>query len=354
MRRWREICAAALGLLAGACVRAAPETARGVPAAEAAYAHVLLISVDGLRPDALGGVGANLSGFARLLAGASTLDARTDPDWTVTLPNHVSMVTGRFVEGPQGHHWRHNDVPPPDLRLRADLPSVFESVAAAGGRCALFAAKEKFVLMTRSWNGTDRASEDGPIHAYAIRADAHEIAAEIRGFWDAAETASRTFAFAHVMECDIAGHAGGWDLAAGSEYMTAVARVSESLTEIFAWLDAHPQRADRTALILTTDHGGGTPFRNHHGEGRAAANFTIPFAIWTGDGAAVGDLYASNTASRARPGGADPRPGAPGPPPIRSADAANLALDLLGLPPLPGATVNAAQDLRWHKGGGRE
>ncbi len=352
MRRWSGICAAALGLIAGACARTAPDTARGVPAAEAAYAHVLLISVDGLRPDALAGAGARLSGFTRLLAGASTLDARTDPDWTVTLPNHVGMVTGRHVEGPQGHHWRHNDLPPPDLRLRADLPSVFETVAFAGGRCALFAAKEKFALMPRSWNGADGAREGGPIHAYAIRADAPGIAAEIRGFWDAAGAATRTFAFAHVAECDVAGHAGGWDLAAGSEYMTAVARADEFLTSLFAWLDAHPERAARTALILTADHGGGTPFRDHHGAGRAAANFTVLFAIWSGNGATGGDLYALNAASRARPGGTDPRPGAPGPPPIRSADAANLALDLLGLPPLPGSSVNAAQDLRWREGGG--
>jgi hypothetical protein len=34
------------------------------------------------------------------------------------------------------------------------------------------------------------------------------------------------------------------------------------------------------------------------------------------------------------------------PPPIRSAEAGNLALQLMGLPPIPGSVANATHDLR--------
>ena len=62
-----------------------------------------------------------------------------------------------------------------------------------------------------------------------------------------------------------------------------------------------------------------------------------------------GDLYAINLGSRRHPGTGQPPYGETGStPPIRNADAGNLALRLLGLPPIPdaGASVNRNQDLR--------
>jgi hypothetical protein len=52
-----------------------------------------------------------------------------------------------------------------------------------------------------------------------------------------------------------------------------------------------------------------------------------------------------NPWTRAEPGlarpGNDQRPG-----PIRNGEAGNVALDLLGLPPVQGSTLNGAHDLR--------
>jgi hypothetical protein len=51
---------------------------------------VVVISIDGLNPRALRALGAAGAGIMR--DGASTLNARTDRDSTMTLPNHTGIV----------------------------------------------------------------------------------------------------------------------------------------------------------------------------------------------------------------------------------------------------------------------
>ena len=62
-------------------------------------AHLIRFE-DTLRPDAAAAMARlRQQGFAPELLSGDPLDARTDPDWTVTLPNHTGMLTGRLVEG---------------------------------------------------------------------------------------------------------------------------------------------------------------------------------------------------------------------------------------------------------------
>ena len=60
---------------------------------------MLAVSIDGLRSAAIPQLGrAGTPTLHRLIAqGASTLNARTEREMTVTLPNHTGMVTGRRI-----------------------------------------------------------------------------------------------------------------------------------------------------------------------------------------------------------------------------------------------------------------
>jgi hypothetical protein len=82
---------------------------------------------------------------------------------------------------------------------------------------------------------------------------------------------------------------------------------------------------------------------DHGGEGWDYSNvvlpqvFTIPFYVRSPGIAGGVDLYTLTT-NRVDPGGSRPSYSEPDQP-IRNGDAGNLALDLLGLPPIPGSLM---------------
>jgi hypothetical protein len=65
-------------------------------------------------------------------------------------------------------------------------------------------------------------------------------------------------------------------------------------------------------------------------------NFRIPLIVWEGGDGEPSDLYAAFP-DRARPARDTRIARDENPQPIRNADAGNLALELLGLPPIPGS-----------------
>ena len=328
-------------------VPAAVEPARHV------FDHALLISVDGLRSDALiAGTAHDLPGFSRLRSGASTLNARTDPDMTVTLPNHTAMLTGRPVMGPDGHGWTKNDDADPSETLHSHhgsyLCGIFDVAHDRGFKTALFAGKTKFSLYDVSWNETNGApdvtgEDDGrdKIDVYGYTDKTPEIGDDVIKSLGAGE---KTLVFAHFAITDFTAHAYGWDVGQGSKYLQAVASVDREIVRILDAITASELLRGKTAIVLTTDHGGGAPFKSHD-QAHMWIDYTIPFIVWTGDGGAALDLYAINPTTRKDPSISRPRTGDPGLPPIRNADAGNLVLDLLGLPPIPGSVIDREQDL---------
>lgn len=327
------------------------------PAADAppaAFDHVVVISVDGLRGDALVALPpAELPGFARLRRGASTLNARTDPDWTVTLPNHASMLTGRPVEGAGGHGWTANGEPALGATLHANrgayVAGAFDVAHDRGLRTALFAGKTKFSLFDASWDAANGAPDRVPpdhgrdkLDLYARLETAGEVTDRLLA---SLGEGGRSLSLAHYPGPDLAAHAHGWDVSRGSRYLAAVAAVDRELVRLLDALAADARLRGRVAVILTADHGGAAPFKSHT-EAHMAVNYTIPFVAWTGADHGGLDLYELNAGLRRDPSIHRPSLADAGPPPIRNGDAANLALALLGLPPVPGSTFGAAQDLR--------
>lgn len=313
-------------------VPAEPQEVESKPSAQrGAFEHVIIISVDGLRADAIMALDDDDAHLVRLAKRAGTLNARADQHMTVTLPNHASMMTGRLVRGPDGHRWEGNSTPEEGQTIHDNageqLSSVFDVAKQAGVRTALISGKTKFALFEVGFAaGLDMSVQVDPLDA-SLATEA--LLADL-------PKAARSLHFVHYALTDYAGHGFGWDLTPESSYLTAVVQIDREIGRIIAAVDSDESLAGSTALIITADHGGGAPHQSHE-EPEFWINYVIPFLVRAGE--PVGDLYALNADSRADPGIGH------GESPIRNSDAANLALDLLGLDAIPGSTVNADQDL---------
>jgi hypothetical protein len=324
---------ACAGVPAGETPRPAERTqhaqARQAPEADS----VLAISIDGMSVRAVRKLGRkqlpNLYRFMR--AGASTMNARTAREMTVTLPNHTGMVTGRRIAAAKGGHgvtWNDNRLRPHTVQEAAghDVASVFSVVDTAGGSTALFAAKTKFTLWDRSWpDAIDRVTidEDNAALVDALVADLDQ---------------DRDFRFLHLSPPDVAGHAHGW---MSKRYLRAVRTADRLLGEVVAAVNADPARKAGTTILLTSDHGGHGP---SHDNARLLDNYRVVFMA---RGAAVDrgvDLYAINPAY-ADPGTRRTGYGARRQP-VRNGMVANLALDLLDLPAVEGSELDDQLDLR--------
>ncbi len=341
----RSITPALSSLVLVAAVVSAPPTASARPVEQPSSAapverrsvdpQVLAISVDALNPQALRKLGHRRAPHLwRLVdAGAATLQARSQFELTVTLPNHTSMVTGRNITASERGHgvtW-NDDLPdrPPTVQAAAghQVQSLFSTAHRAGVSTALFATKTKFSLFQRSWPaGLDRVTIKEEQDAAVVKAARRDLLRRDRGV-----------TFLHLGLPDQVGHARGF---MGRAYLRAVHRVDVLLGTI---LDAADNRAalDDLTIILTADHGG-RPGTRDHSAADELADYRVPFLVW-GPGVSPADLYDLN------PGYRDPhrsRPGLRGKQPVRNGDVANVALGLLGLDPVPGSRFGVKRPLR--------
>lgn len=327
-----------LAVLAFGCSADASARER-VPTAGAtvtnAVTKVVVVSIDGLMPRAIRELGREgTPNLHRLMdEGASTLNARTERELTITLPNHTGMVTGRRVAAARGGHgvtWNDERTDPATVQEAAgeDVSSVFRVVDSGTRDTALFASKTKFSLFERSW--------DAAVDKYRYRADNATLMRLARR--DLVDHDHRAFSFVHLSKPDEVGHTSGW---MSSDYLHAVTLVDGLLGDLMATIENHPQKLGaHTVLIVTADHGGSGLT---HDEADQLRNYRVPFLVW-GEGVGAGaDLYDLNDdyadPGRRRTRYSDDKQ------PVRNGAVANLVTDLLGLGPVPDSEHDAGQDL---------
>jgi predicted AlkP superfamily pyrophosphatase or phosphodiesterase len=203
--------------------------------------RVLLISVDGLRPDLA--LRADAPAIRALMKrGSFSLWAQTTA-LAVTLPSHVSMLTG---VPPSQHGVDWNSALPEKRGVYSAWPTLFEIARRAGYTTAMAAGKPKFTTLakpgTLDWSFVPDSS---------ITPDL-EVTDRAVGW---IERSAPQVLFVHLPEVDSAGHGYGWG---SPEQLAAIAGADRCRL-----LDALEKRGvmDSTLVLVTADHGGAG--RNH-------------------------------------------------------------------------------------------
>lgn len=198
--------------------------------------HVLIVSIDGLRPDCM--LRAETPNLRALMSrGSFTMYARTT-DIAITTPSHISMLTGVT---PERHGILFNGDPPADAKIL--VPTIFDLAHDAGLSTAMAAGKRKFTLFTWTkhvdWSSiaTEPAGPDA-----AVGTAAEQIVREHQP----------RLMLVHFPGADGSGHGIGWGT---PEQMATIGKIDQALGGVLRAYDS-AGLAGSTYIIVTADHGG--------------------------------------------------------------------------------------------------
>jgi len=253
----------------------------------AAIKHVVIISEDGLRPDALMGVRPPVH-EAVMKRAAYSLHARTIRRAS-TLPSHAAMLSGFDIKE-HGLYWNSWK---PD-RGYIHVPTVFDAAKKSGGESAAFIGKRKLEHIAHP-GSVDVVSRPG----YFCKKVVDEAA---RYF----VTERPAIEFIHFSDPDDLGHSDGW---MSDPQLESVRHTDKCLGTLLDAVSA--AGLDReTLFIISADHGG----HGHNHDGKIPEDRLIPWIAW-GPGIRPGHQIASD---------------------ISTTDTAATALWVLGYPAPPG------------------
>ena len=225
--------------------------------------HVVIISLDGMRPDAIGKFGART--IQRLMReGTYTLQAQTILP-SKTLPSHTSMLTGVDVDQ-HGIDWNSDQT---DAHGHVDVPTVFGLAKARGFRTAAFFSKTKFHhLESPGTIDYVRSPKGGLFDSQWL---APYTVSQVAKYLETTPEAPNLM-FVHIGEADYAGHLYGW---MSGMYQKAVRQADDAVARV---LDEATDRfgAGNFTVIVTADHGGHD--RNHGS--KDPRDTTIPWITW--------------------------------------------------------------------------
>ena len=218
-----------MATFSAAAVRAEEDS----PLPKEAPDYVVVISEDGLRPDAID-AGRAPNHIRFIQEGASARLARTIHE-SDTLPSHASMLSG-FDAKEHGLFWnsfRHE-------RGYIHVPTIFSIARAHGLSTAMFIGKPKLRHIALP-GSVDHLERPGYMCKKVSQRAAEYFAAE-----------KPRLMFVHFSDPDEYGHKNGW---MSNAYLKGVAASDRCLGTLLDGIEASGL-AERTLVIVTADHGG--------------------------------------------------------------------------------------------------
>lgn len=238
----------------------------GTPGFCGSIEHVIIVSMDGARPDYVLSVQAtNIQAMAA--QGAFSWQAQTvNP--SVTLVSHASMLSG-CQPAKHGIDW--NDWQPEKGFIKTN--TCFELVKKSGGGTAMFVGKEKLRHI---------AKPDTLDKFEWVKGSAETIAIAAAVYF---KTNQPALMFVHFQDPDAAGHGFGW----GSlPYLTAIKNCDQGIGILRIGVE-RAGLASRTLFIITADHGG---HQRTHGT-KDVRDMTIPWIAYSPGNVVAGEIQGS-------------------------------------------------------------
>ncbi len=230
--------------------------------------NVLLVSIDGLRPDAIAKFSAPT--LQRLIReGSYSLAARTIMPST-TLPSHTSMLSG---ERPEEHGVLWNNVSSAKVDV-VEFPTLFSVAREHGLRTAAFFSKAKFNALQRPGTLDYSQAPGGWFGKWSSERTVADVRAHL-------EQHKPNVLFVHLSDPDSAGHGSGW---MSQAYGRAVRDTDTALALLLSSAEK-AYGAGNYSVIVTADHGG-----HDYGHGTDdPQDVHIPWIAW-GRGVDPGEL----------------------------------------------------------------
>lgn len=274
-----------------------PKTALGPPPGKARAERLVVISIDGLRPDALEPAGAET--LKKLLERGAWGENVETIRPSITLPSHASMLTGLDFprHGMVWNNYRPGYTP---------VPTLFSIAAQSGKSSAMLFSKDKFHFMANPacvnwiygppvpnkipekedyrdpamreklikrdelWEKQPPPTRLSTPRPGDLMTDADMLA---RAFKEAWTLGRWTVTFIHFREPDEYGHRHGW---MGPQYLEGIREVDRALATIVEAIEK-AGGFQKVALIISADHGGSERGHFKFKDPERAVNVRIPW-----------------------------------------------------------------------------
>ncbi len=238
--------------------------------------YVFLVTIDGLRPDAISKT--NTPNLAKLLQKSSySLNASTVFP-SLTMPSHTSLVTGLDVKN---HKHTLNDYKKINKLLNQKKYLPIDTIFTYG---KLNNLKTTFICGKDKLRFLINPSPEYNISCYDIYNDRDNTIQNITTtFTSTFKTKKNKINFIHYPEPDLSGHINGW---MSYKYIESLKKVDIEIQKLIVLLE-NEMSDNNYLLIITADHGG---TENTHGS-KSKEHMTIP---WIANGSSVKKNYKIN------------------------------------------------------------